>query len=162
VSAGQPSPYVGADVFYQSYGTPAGEYTSVPRAAKITAVTDPAVADRLTVPVADLVVFNPTGLFFNQLVRYDGGAYAPPNNLGEPSGPSFEGGTWHWPYDEPTHPAYAMRKAAAGLRKMASALREQFTEPAPATPDTVPVRYETTDGLTHVADLWRPSREDPE
>lgn len=68
-----PTPSVGRDVHYVSYGTPGGEYSSVCRAAKITAVKNN--------EEVSLCVFNPTGLFFNDAYRDDGHA----------------GGTWHWP-----------------------------------------------------------------
>jgi hypothetical protein len=67
-------PSVGRIVHYQSYGTPGGEYKSLPRAAVITQVhTDECV---------DLCVMNPTGLFFNTSVQFSE----------EP-----KGGTWCWP-----------------------------------------------------------------
>ena len=51
-------PTVGRIVHYQAYGTPGGEYPSVPRAAMIAAVLEDGECD--------LVVFNPQGLFFNR------------------------------------------------------------------------------------------------
>jgi len=77
-------PSVGRIVHYVSYGTPGGEYTSQCRAAIVAAVPDP-----VTHPYGsdeedcDLVVLNPTGLFFNQECRHDE--------------ESKVGGTWHWP-----------------------------------------------------------------
>lgn len=70
-------PSVGQVVHYVSYGTPNGEYTSECRAAIIAAVPHiyPYHGD------ADLVVLNPTGLFFNRC-KY---------------GEDHKGGTWHWP-----------------------------------------------------------------
>lgn len=56
-------PSVGRMVHYQAYGTPGGEYPSVPRAAVVSEVE----ADGETV---GLVVFNPTGLFFNRGVKF--------------------------------------------------------------------------------------------
>jgi len=53
-------PCVGDVVHYQAYGTPAGEFKSVPRAAIIAGVAD---AEKGT---CDLVVLNPQGLFFNR------------------------------------------------------------------------------------------------
>lgn len=67
-------PSIGRIVHYQAYGTPGGEYPSVPRAAVVTAVHDD--------ETVDLCVMNPTGLFFNQQVRFSE----------EPTG-----GTWRWP-----------------------------------------------------------------
>lgn len=68
-------PSVGRIVHYQSYGTPGGEYASVPRAAIITEVhEDPSWVA--------LAVLNPTGMFFNRDVFYSA--------TGEP-------GSWTWP-----------------------------------------------------------------
>jgi hypothetical protein len=77
-------PYVGADVCYQSYGTPGGEYPSVCRAAKITEVPDADLHTETGAPQpVGLAVFNPTGLFFRQNVPHDERGHL--------------GGTWHWP-----------------------------------------------------------------
>lgn len=66
-------PSVGRVVHYVSYGTPGGEFSSVCRAAVIAGVqNDTAV---------NLVVLNPTGLFFNEAEFSD----------------THKGGTWHWP-----------------------------------------------------------------
>ncbi|HET7637264.1 MAG TPA: hypothetical protein VFK47_00855 [Ktedonobacteraceae bacterium] len=66
-------PSVGRVVHYVSYGTPGGEFSSVCRAAVVASVqNDTAV---------DLVVLNPTGLFFNA------------SEYSEVP----KGGTWHWP-----------------------------------------------------------------
>jgi hypothetical protein len=70
---GQPQlPSIGRMVHYQSYGTPGGEYLPAPRSAIITSakiynVSEGSGTDLMTV---DLCVFNPTGLFFNQRVKY--------------------------------------------------------------------------------------------
>jgi hypothetical protein len=74
-------PSVGRIVHYVSYGTPGGEYTSQCRAAIIAAITacgpdEPGTHD------ADLVVFNPGGLFFNNCPQDED---------------DHRGGTWHWP-----------------------------------------------------------------
>jgi hypothetical protein len=53
-------PSVGRIVHYMAYGTPGGEYPSVPRAAVIAAVHDDVTSE------CDLVVFNPQGLWFNR------------------------------------------------------------------------------------------------
>lgn len=67
---------VGRMVHYVAYGTPNGEFPQgVHRAAVVTAVED---ADK---GIVSLCVLNPTGIFFNQGLRYDE-AKAP--------------GTWHW------------------------------------------------------------------
>jgi hypothetical protein len=71
-------PSVGRIVHYVSYGTPHGEFTSACRAAIVAGVPQ-IYPDADTV---DLVVLNPTGLFFN---RCD-------NDEEE-----HNGGTWHWP-----------------------------------------------------------------
>lgn len=52
-------PSVGRIVHYQAYGTPGGEFKSLPRAAIIAAVHDD--------EECDVVVFNPQGLFFNRV-----------------------------------------------------------------------------------------------
>lgn len=52
-------PSVGRVVHYQAYGTPGGEYKSVPRAAIITEVHEDGEH-------VGLCVLNPTGQFFNQ------------------------------------------------------------------------------------------------
>lgn len=65
-------PRIGETVHYVSYGTPGGEYSSECRAA--------VVAKMHPSTVADLVVMNPTGLFFNRAVY----------------GSRNKGGTWHW------------------------------------------------------------------
>lgn len=74
-------PSVARVVHYTSHGTPpqadgTQAYTSEPRAAIVTAVTSDTEVD--------LCVLNPTGLFFNQAVQYDGDD-------------NPQGGTWHWP-----------------------------------------------------------------
>ena len=69
------TPSVGRVVHYQAFGTPGGEYASVPRAAIITQV-DP---DGETV---GLCILNPTGQFFNTSVKYSE----------EP-----KPGCWNWP-----------------------------------------------------------------
>lgn len=60
------APRVGDIVFYQSYGTPQGEYESLGRAAVVTQVNstgeDPSVG---------LCVLNPTGMFFNPEIEHD-------------------------------------------------------------------------------------------
>lgn len=70
------TPSVGRIVHYVSYGTPGGEYSSQCRAAIISEARDG--TDR-----ASLVVFNPTGLFFNEVCFHDED--------------EKRGGTWHWP-----------------------------------------------------------------
>lgn len=76
----QQIPSVGRIVHYVSYGTPGGEYTSECRAAVIAAVPT-AVWEGDAQPV-DLVVFNPTGLFFNCCPQDED---------------TKRGGTWHFP-----------------------------------------------------------------
>ena len=59
-----PKPTIGRIVLYKSYGTPNGEYAPLPRAAIVTQVspTDPTIVG--------LCITNPTGLFFNDRVKY--------------------------------------------------------------------------------------------
>ena len=54
-------PTIARIVNYQSYGTPNGEYKSLPRAAIVTAVHEDTIS---------LCIFNPTGLFFTDKVYY--------------------------------------------------------------------------------------------
>lgn len=68
-------PTVGRIVHYVSYGTPGGEFKSQCRAAVVAGVPSGDYE-------ADLVVLNPTGLFFNRcMADFTEG----------------QGGTWHWP-----------------------------------------------------------------
>jgi hypothetical protein len=104
------TPKVGDDIIYYAYGTPGGEFpVGVPRAAKVTEVLpgfswprwyhigwkeDPDKPGYLKVQYdgkdepdgdrtgIDLVVFNPSGLFFNRNVHY-----------------GTSGGNWSWPED---------------------------------------------------------------
>ena len=71
-----PEPSVGRLVHYVSYGTPGGEYGQENRAAIITAVN-------FSLRSVSLCVLNPTGLFFNEGVKYDDAERL--------------GGTWHGP-----------------------------------------------------------------
>lgn len=66
-------PSVGRIVHYQAYGTPGGEFPSVPRAAIVTEVHSDT---EITV-----CVFNPSGIFFNRV------------KFSEISAP----GSWSWP-----------------------------------------------------------------
>ncbi|MEO6574660.1 MAG: hypothetical protein ABIP89_12525, partial [Polyangiaceae bacterium] len=68
------APSVGRIVHYQAYGTPGGEYASVPRAAVITQVGEGGAVG--------LCILNPTGQFFNVSVPYSE----------EP-----KPGCWNWP-----------------------------------------------------------------
>lgn len=67
-------PSVGRIVHYQAYGTPGGEYPSVPRAAVVTQVGEDGAVG--------LAILNPTGMFFNPSVPYS----ADPKP-----------GSWNWP-----------------------------------------------------------------
>lgn len=87
-------PSVGRIVHYVSYGTPGGEYTSQCRAAVVAGVPNGAlpVVDSehaeewdSDAVVLDLVVLNPTGMFFNRCKQDEH---------------SKVGGTWHWPERE--------------------------------------------------------------
>jgi hypothetical protein len=77
----QQKPSVGRDVHYVSHGTPGGEYPSVCRAAKITAL-EPGLP-RIDRDRVSLCVFNPEGLHF-------------PQHIGQDEDGKL-GGTWHWP-----------------------------------------------------------------
>lgn len=81
----EPKPSVGRIVHYQAYGTPGGEFPSVPRAAVISEVGPTPGEDRpenAGAMLVGLVVLNPTGLFFNRNVHYSA----------EP-----KPGCWSWP-----------------------------------------------------------------
>lgn len=72
-------PTVGRIVHYQAFGTPGGEYASVPRAAVVTLVYgEPAPPEG----AVGLCILNPTGMFFNPTVPYSA----------EP-----KSGCWNWP-----------------------------------------------------------------
>ncbi len=98
-------PSVGRIVHYVSYGTPGGEYTSQCRAAIVAGVPEGAlpVADAERAEtwdsdavVVDLVVLNPTGLFFNRCAYHEGDIGH--DHAGEEiPARSYHGGTWHWP-----------------------------------------------------------------
>lgn len=88
-------PSVGRIVHYVSYGTPGGEYASECRAAIIAAVPSAFWTDDAQ-PV-DLVVLNPTGLFFNQRCAHHEGDVGHDNTGAEIAARSYRGGTWHWP-----------------------------------------------------------------
>lgn len=82
-------PSVGRIVHYVAYGTPGGEFPAgAHRAAMITQVDNIGLGTFDERPEVSLVVFNPTGLFFNQCVPFD------------PSGETP--GTWHWPESVPS------------------------------------------------------------
>lgn len=82
-------PSVGRIVHYVSFGTPGGEYASECRAAIVAAVPRLSEGDAAQKEIehwaqeADLVVLNPTGMFFNQGCVQDE--------------VTKRGGTWHWP-----------------------------------------------------------------
>jgi hypothetical protein len=78
-----PTPSVGRDVHYVSYGTPKGEFTPQCRAAKITEVDPEDLAH------VGLVALNPTGFFFHALAGSPPGAWQDEDE--------HAGGTWHWP-----------------------------------------------------------------
>ncbi len=82
-------PSVGRVVHYQAYGTPGGEYKSVPRAAIVTEVfTDECVS---------LCILNPTGMFFATSLMLDEGTTTAPQADGTDPITTYRGGTWHWP-----------------------------------------------------------------
>lgn len=61
-------PTVGRIVHYQAFGTPGGEFPSVPRAAIVTEVDEQ--YEGPGAPSVGLCVLNPTGQFFNRGVKY--------------------------------------------------------------------------------------------
>lgn len=66
-----PIPAIGRIVHYQSYGTPAGEFLSEPRAAVITEVDKNQRFPRLdSQGDVGLCVLNPTGMFFSRHVPF--------------------------------------------------------------------------------------------
>lgn len=71
-------PTVGRIVHYQAFGTPGGEYKSVPRAAVITQVSVPGNAES----DVGLAILNPTGMFFNPVIQYS---------------KDLKPGCWSWP-----------------------------------------------------------------
>lgn len=88
-------------VHYVSYGTPGGEYGRACRAAVITEI--PADYRHRTVAGSiGLVVLNPSGLFFDRDVSYDGGELLEPGETrrGLCGDRDYAGGTWHWPARE--------------------------------------------------------------
>jgi hypothetical protein len=97
-------PSVGRIVHYVSYGTPGGEYTSQCRAAIVAGVPDgalPPIGDSEHVQqwdsdavVCDLVVLNPTGLFFNRCAQDE---LPPADKIMPGERDMHRGGTWHWP-----------------------------------------------------------------
>ncbi len=70
-------PTVGSIVHYQAYGTPGGEFASLPRAAIIAEVHGDTEVN--------VVVFNPGGLFFNRATYSE----------------TAKPGCWNWPPREP-------------------------------------------------------------
>ncbi len=73
-------PTISRDVHYVSYGTPVQKdgfqaFPATCRAAKVTDVNDD--------DTIDIVVFNPSGIFFQHRVRLDE--------------TGCDSGTWHWP-----------------------------------------------------------------
>lgn len=57
-------PTVGRMVYYKSYGSPGGEYTSTDRAAVVTDVREHEPTSEPSEYDVQLAVFNPEGLFF--------------------------------------------------------------------------------------------------
>lgn len=74
------TPSVGRIVHYHSYGSPGGEFKSLPRAAVVTEVG--INGDGVDVRVVGLCVLNPTGQYFNRNCTYS-------------ETPSH--GCWSWP-----------------------------------------------------------------
>jgi hypothetical protein len=73
------TPSIGRIVHYISYGTPNGEYKPEHRAAMVTGVNYKDDS-KTEIESIDIVIFNPTGLFFNQRVNE-----------------GTREGQWHWP-----------------------------------------------------------------
>lgn len=90
-------PSVGRVVHYVSYGTPGGEYQSECRAAIVAAVpTAVWREDNGEGQPLDLVVLNPSGLFFNRAAYHEGDVGH--DHAGEEiPARSYRGGSWHWP-----------------------------------------------------------------
>lgn len=74
-----PGLIVGRVVHYVAYGTPKGEFPQNAHRAAI--VTD---VENIEIGLVSLCVLNPTGMFFNQHLPFDGSGF-----------PQL--GTWHWP-----------------------------------------------------------------
>jgi hypothetical protein len=72
-------PSIGRIVLYQRHGSPNGQHKSEPSPAIVTAVHDNAISE---VPLVDLCVFNPNGMYFNPRTEFD---------------PDARPGTWRWP-----------------------------------------------------------------
>lgn len=113
-------PHVSGLVHYVSHGSPIREdgsqaYKSACRAAIVTEVPpwcsfnedlgDGCANGTEGVWLVGLCVLNPTGQFFSQGIRYDGGTFTGPEREASPGEPlpqvtcddlTFEGGTWHW------------------------------------------------------------------
>jgi len=71
-------------VHYVAYGTPGGEFpVGAHRAAIITQLDNYGLGEYMDRPEVSLCVLNPTGIFFNSLIPYDGSE-------------NPKGGTWHW------------------------------------------------------------------
>lgn len=69
------TPTIGCIVRYRAHGSPNGQHEPEQRAAIIAKVHDERTVD--------LMVVNPTGLFFNQSCKYDESGLTP--------------GSWFWP-----------------------------------------------------------------
>jgi hypothetical protein len=94
-------PSVGRMVHYVAYGTPGGEFPAgICRAATITEVYEGGnmppngtviqINEQGHATIVGLCVLNPTGLFFNRGIPYDGGSETSVGRVYKP-------GTWHWP-----------------------------------------------------------------
>lgn len=80
------TPSVCRMVHYVAYGTPGGESPAGAHRAAVITEVDPIEEHRSLkdpVPPVGLCILNPTGLFFNRHIPYDGETHAP--------------GTWHFP-----------------------------------------------------------------
>lgn len=77
-------PTIGQMVHYVSYGSADGRYESKCRPAFVTEVHP----DYVDGPMIGLMTVNPSGIFFDQVVRH--------------SESEHTGGTWHWACVSPT------------------------------------------------------------
>lgn len=77
-------PSVGRVVHYVAYGTPGGEFPEGAHRAAIITEVYPGPNGEPIPTLAGLAVLNPTGMYFNRSIEFDGSTSPKP-------------GTWHWP-----------------------------------------------------------------
>lgn len=100
------TPSIGRVVHYQRYGTPGGEHKAEPSPAIITRVIDTEEG------IVDAVVFNPTGQYFSQHLKYSA----------EP-----KPGHWNWP---PYIPAPKPEPEQVNVREIADIIKQNALEGA--------------------------------